>query len=123
MPVDPEEFREVLRELIEDGAIIVGRITLGAGSTLDIHAGVGANTYVGPRAALANATITLTDASGRLLGKGRTSKTGSYKFDVTGRKALKFPLTVRTAGGAMPSGASSTIFVTRPCKPCFRCRG
>lgn len=65
-------------------------------------------TYVGPRAALANATITLTDASGRLLGKGRTSKTGSYKFDVTGRKALKFPLTVRTAGGAptalLPSG-------------------
>ncbi|WP_414664043.1 non-ribosomal peptide synthetase [Horticoccus sp. 23ND18S-11] len=37
---------------LEDGAIIVGRITLGAGSTLDIHAGVGANTHVGPRAYL-----------------------------------------------------------------------
>ena len=65
-------------------------------------------TYVGPRAGLANAKITLTDASGRLLGKGRTSKTGSYHFYVTGGKALKLPLMVRTSGGAptalLPSG-------------------
>ncbi len=66
-------------------------------------------TSVGPRAGLANATVTITDATGKVVARARTSRTtGSVRIDLSGRKGLALPLMARTTGGAptalLPSG-------------------
>ena len=78
-------------------------------------------TSVGPRAGLANATVTITDATGKVVARARTSRTtGSVRIDLSGRKGLALPLMARTTGGAptalLPSGKTISDVAQTCCR-------
>ena len=69
--------------------------------------------YVGPRGYLAGAKITLTDSKGRTIGKGVTSRRGTYTFRVSAKNAGKLPFTVTTSGGKVTAVAGNgKVFAT-----------